>query len=207
MQSLRAPRPALRCLSLVVVGCILAGCAPKQQWPLPSDPIQRSEAAGLTATKQEEFTTHTHAHLDIFLNGDHVVVPGGIGIDTHAKGVEENPSDYFPGKQYRVRVCDAPCLSPLHTHDASGTVHTESVSPPPVVFTLGQLFTEWGLKLDRSCVGEFCAPSTEVAFYAGGVKQAGDPADIPLAANTEIAIVIGSAPSAIPSTWQFQPGE
>lgn len=171
--------------------------------------MERTEAAHLVATTQEEFTTHTHAHLDVFVNGDHVLVPAGIGIDIHANGVDENPSNYFPNKQYRVGVCDVACLSPLHTHDSSGTLHTESniPGPPPVVFSLGQFFAEWGVKLDSSCVGEFCAPSTEIAFYVGGVKQTGDPAAIPLAANTEIAIVIGSPPSAIPSTWEFQPGE
>ena len=75
------------------------------------------------------------------------------------------------------------------------------------MFTLGQFFAEWGVKLDSSCIDEFCAPSTEITFYVDGVKQTGDPAAIPLAANTEIAIVIGSPPTAIPSTWEFQPGE
>ena len=209
MPWLRPPSPRLGRLCVVLIASVvIMGCAtPKQQWPAPSDPMQRTAAAHLVPTKQEEFTTHTHAHLDVFLNGDHVPVPAGIGIDIHANGVDENPSPLPPGKQYRVGVCDVPCLSPLHTHDPSGTLHTESVDPPPVVFTLGQFFAEWGVKLDSSCIGEFCAPSTEITFYVDGVKQTGDPAAIPLAANTEIAIVIGSPPSAIPSTWEFQPGE
>jgi len=172
--------------------------------------MQRAEDAGLTPTTHEEFETHTHAHLDVFINGEHIEVPGGIGIDTTASGVEENPSTDYPGKQYRVLTCDNPCLSPLHTHDPSGTLHTE-VGPqqPPavVVFDLGQFFTEWGVQLDASCIGEFCSDATEIAVYVNGAKQSGDPADIPLTGNSEIAVVIGNPPAAVPSTWDFQPGE
>jgi len=44
-----------------------------------------------------------------------------------------------------------PQLSPLHTHDASSTVHIEA--PQAARFTLGQLFTEWNVQLTRSCLG------------------------------------------------------
>jgi len=37
--------------------------------------------AGLTPATHEFFTYHVHAHLDVFVNGYDVVVPGGIGID------------------------------------------------------------------------------------------------------------------------------
>ena len=201
--------PVLSWLPLAVVSAVLlGGCAsPKLQWEAPADPLQRAQAAGLVATEQEELETHTHAHLDVFLNGEHVLVPAGIGIDTHAQGVQENPTNIFPGKQYRVTACSVACLSPLHTHDPSGTIHTESNGPPPVVFSLGQFFTEWGVKLDSSCVGEFCAPATNIGVYVAGKRFSGNPAEIDLTANTEIAVVIGTPPSAIPSTWAFQLGE
>lgn len=43
--------------------------------------------AGLTPGTHEFFTYHVHAHLDIFVNGRPVRVPGGIGIDIADPGV------------------------------------------------------------------------------------------------------------------------
>lgn len=37
----------------------------------------------------------------------------------------------------------APCISPLHTHDTTGSLHTESATAVPN--RLGQFFTEWGV--------------------------------------------------------------
>lgn len=45
--------------------------------------------AGLTPTDQEYLDTHTHAHLDVFVDGTAVEVPAGIGIELSAEGVTE----------------------------------------------------------------------------------------------------------------------
>jgi len=67
-----------------------AGAAP---WPLPSDPMLHARQAGLTPGTHEFFTYHVHAHLDIFVNGRHARVPGGIGIDIADPGVHrEKPA-------------------------------------------------------------------------------------------------------------------
>ena len=39
--------------------------------------------------------------------------------------------------------CDKPCISPLHTHDVTGIIHTESSTHKDN--TLGQLFVEWNV--------------------------------------------------------------
>jgi hypothetical protein len=63
----------------------------------------------------------------------------------------------------RVVGRDQPRISPLHTHDGTGIIHTESTDPEPN--TLGQFFVEWCVELSVTCVGEHCAP-TPIAVYS-----------------------------------------
>ena len=97
-------------------------------------------------------------------------------------------------------MCDQPCISPLHTHDASGIIHTESSVAEP--FNLGQLFVEWGVELSETCVGEHCAP-TPIAVYIGGELYDGDPPAIELTEHKVIVVVVGTPPAVIPSTADF----
>src|SRR5262245_14575940 len=60
---------------------------------------------------------HLHPHLTILVNGSPVTVPAGIGIKAAGD-------------------------LPLHTHDASGTIHVES--PGARTFTLADFFAVWG---------------------------------------------------------------
>ena len=56
-----------------------------------------------------------------------IAVPAGIGIDIADPDVRrfEDPTAPYGG----IKGCRKPCISPLHTHDASGIIHTESASP------------------------------------------------------------------------------
>jgi len=193
-------------------GLLLAtACAPaplaQPSWSAPSDPMVLAADAGLEATDREYLQTHTHAHLDVLVDGVPVPVPAGIGIDIEAPdGVSEETTDDGAGTSYFVSQCTEACLSPLHTHEPGGILHTESIEPDIEPFTLGQFFTQWGVTLDESCVGEFCTPDTSVAVYVNGETWEGNPADIPLNSHDEIAIVIGTAPAEIPSEWDFLEG-
>ncbi len=184
----------------------LSACSPaplaQPNWAAPSDPVAAAGRAGLTATDRENLTTHTHAHLDVFVDGAAVPVAAGIGIDTSANGVTGTPTDDGTGQDFEVTTCDVACLSPLHTHQPDGIIHTESADRAQAPLTLGQFFTEWGLKLDATCAGEFCAP-TPIAVYVDGKKQDGNPADVKLGSHQEIVLVIGKAPAVIPDHWQF----
>jgi hypothetical protein len=168
-------------------------------WPAPSNPMQLAQDAGLAPETKESLTFHVHAHLDVFVDGAPVVVPAGIGIDITNPGVQHGKaadgSDVYGG----ISGCDQPCISPLHTHDASGVLHTESASSTPN--TLGQFFTEWGVALSTSCVGQFCQPATPIAIYLDGTAYAGDPTTIGLTDKLEIAIVVGTPPAVIPSAF------
>jgi len=172
-----------------------AGSLP--DWPAPDDPMGRAIDAGLTPEAKEHLDTHRHAHLDVFVDGESVLVPAAIGIDTTDPGVRHFPDGGYGG----IEECNEPCISPLHTHDESGIIHTESAAD--TLLTLGQLFTEWGVTLTDKCVGEFCQPDTDIAVYIGGDQYDGNLADIELDDQRVIAIVIGTPPKHIPVRADF----
>ena len=170
------------------------------EWPAPDDPIERTDEAGLTPAVTEHLQTHRHSHLEVFVDGESVTVPAGIGIGITDPGVE----DFRRVRIYALagsRECTDPCISPLHTHDETGIIHTEAEAD--TLLTLGQLFTEWGVQLDDECVGEFCESDTDIAVYIGGDEYEGDPADIELDDQSVIAIVIGTPPDRIPARADF----
>jgi hypothetical protein len=173
-----------------------AGSVP--DWPAPDDPMGRTIEAGLTPEAKEHLDTHRHAHLDVFVDGEPVLVPAAIGIDITDPGVRHFPDN---GAYGGIEECNEPCISPLHTHDETGIIHTEATAE--TLLTLGQLFTEWGVTLTEDCVGEFCEPDTEIAVYIGGDPYDGDPADIELDDQRVIAIVIGTPPKQIPARADF----
>ena len=93
----------------------------------------------------------------------------------------------------------SPVSRPLHTHAASGVIHTESTSSTPN--RLGQFFTEWDVTLRTGCIDKYCEPATTIAVYVDGKRYSGNIADIPLTNRKEIAVVIGSQPKQIPSSY------
>jgi hypothetical protein len=153
-------------------------------WPRPDHVLDRARAAGLHPDVKEHLTYHVHAHLDVFVDGRAVVVPALIGIDVSSA---------------RSYPCRTPCVSPLHTHDESGVLHTEAGSHHDT--TLGQFFTEWGVRLTPACVGGYCRPATAIHVYVDGAEWTGDPRDIRLKNLEEVAVVIGEPPSSIPDRF------
>jgi hypothetical protein len=171
-------------------------------WPAPPDPMARARAAGLVPETSEHLTYHVHAHLDVFVNGRRVTVPAGLGINIHDPGVHAFPnSGGATGYGGINPPCKQACISPLHTHDVSGVIHTESSTKKDN--TLGQLFVEWGVKLDANCVDRYCRSTTTVVTYIDGKTYKGEPSKIDLSNQEEIAIVIGSPPARIPSVGDF----
>jgi hypothetical protein len=166
-----------------------ASLAPIERWPLPEDPMGLARKAGLEPLRIESLQFHVHAHLDVFEDGRPIVIPAGIGIDITDPGVKrfEDPVGYGGIQQ----PCADTCISPLHTHDSNGVIHTESPTPTPN--TLGQFLIEWEVELPD-----------DAKVYIDGEEFSGDVASIELADRREIAIVIGEPPSAIPS--RFPPG-
>lgn len=112
-------------------------------WPVPADTEQRVKNAGLQVMPTEALTYHVHSHLDVFVNGQAVTVPGLIGID---------PNGRF--------------ISPLHTHSTDGILHIEA--PAKTDFKLSQAMTEWGVALDGFTAyvnGKQVPDATQVLLY------------------------------------------
>jgi hypothetical protein len=182
-----------------------AGSAPKpaqqaEQWPAPGDPMALTRMAGLTPETHEFVLLHVHAHLDVFVNGDPVTVPAGIGIDIDNPSVKRyEADDGSTGYGGIDPPCATPCISPLHTHYADGVLHTEAKQDQ--FNTLGEFFTEWNVRLDSRCVGGSCRPATPITIYVDGSPVSGDPRAIKLEDKREIAIVIAKPPANIPSSF------
>ena len=163
--------------------------------------MAHTRAAGLIARGYETLEHHVHAHLDVFLDGVHQLVPAGLGINIKDPAVHTGPVDGHPAYGGISPPCKQACISPLHTHDVTGILHTES--PTNVDNTLGELFVEWGVTLNGKCIGGYCEPAWKVAVYVNGKADTGDRTKIALTNHEEIAIVIGKAPAAIPATADF----
>jgi hypothetical protein len=167
-----------------MIGNLQKGAAP---WPAEFPHLRtRLAALGLPALTQEGTMLHIHQHLDLLINGQSLPVPPMIGIDHN--------------NQF---------ISPLHVHDASGTIHIES--PVVQTFTLGQFFDIWGLTFTNQCIGGDCTnESASLRVYVNGQLSQGDPRAIALAPHQEIFIFYGTMaqlPKTIPATFAFPAGE
>jgi hypothetical protein len=178
-----------------------SGSATAVVWPAPSDPMARAVQAGLKPGPKEFLATHVHAHLDVFVDGKPVAVPSGIGINITDPAVRRFDAPDGTVGYGGIQLCNEPCISPLHTHDFTGILHTESTEAKPN--TLGEFFIEWGVALDASCVSTFCSPATTVAIYVDGALNTGDPRLIELTNQREIAVVVGTPPAEIPKSADF----
>jgi hypothetical protein len=172
----------------------------KAPWPAPDNAMALTCKAGLVPEKAEFLQYHVHAHLDVFVNGRPLFVPAGIGIDAGNPSVrtDTGPNGLVIGAGL-TQECDEPCISPLHTHQLDGVLHTETKTPSPN--RLGQFFTQWAVRLDAKCVGGYCKPSVPIKIYVDGKVETGDPTRIELSNLREIAIVIGTPPASIPSAF------
>jgi len=192
---------------------LVAPTAPSRQpratpapWGLPAFPLSRIALAGLVPVTRT-LVRHDHVHLDVVVDGRRVPVPAGLG---QAQPVDRGPGpcppppesrsigDCSPGHYFTPDVA----ISPLHTHSASGIVHIES--DRPAVFTLGELFDEWGVRLDGRCVGSYCdGGGKALRVFVGGRRVTGDPRRVVLADRQEIAVVYGteSAFRSVPSRY------
>jgi hypothetical protein len=138
---------------------------------------ERLQAIGLEPLSAEGQVLHIHQHLDLYVNGKHVVLPAGVGI------------------------YDNSFITEVHTHDTTGIIHVES--PTVRTFRLGQLFAEWGVKLTAACVGTYCG---HVHWWVNGKAKRGDPGQLSLREHQEIVITAGRLPAHLPRTYAFPLG-
>ena len=86
-------------------------------------------------------------------------------------------------------------------------IQTEAVEPP-LTYSVGQFFTEWGVKFDKNCLATFCNDDKNqlLAFRNGEIVP--DPASIPFAAGDQVSIWYGprGANPKVPATYQLPAG-
>jgi hypothetical protein len=158
----------------------------KPPWSANAADLQlRLRAIGLPALSAEGQVLHIHQHLDIFVDGKAVAIPGNIGIG--------------PGSTF---------ISPLHTHgppNEPSIMHVES--PTEASFSLGQFFAVWGLRLDATCIGGVCEGNgKQMRVWVNGNEVPGDPTRVVLDEHQEIVIAVGTAkqmPDPVPVTYDF----
>lgn len=92
---------------------------------------------------------HIHSNLNVTVNGKSLMVPNGIGINSTLWN--DHSLDKF-GTERKTTIFGmvTPAMSPLHTHDSSGTIHVESIEYKN--YTLGQFLNIWGMPLEGSRV-------------------------------------------------------
>lgn len=166
-------------------GVTLADTPPP--WALPDDARPYIAAAGLEVLGGEQLEVHYHAHVDVIDNSAKVTVPAGIG--------------------FVVRNGKATGITVLHTHDTTGIIHIESATPQP--FTLGQVFTEWGVALSATQVGGLHVDGTNVLVaFVNGQRFTGDPATLRLKPHLEIALWYGPSGETpkVPKSYHFPAG-
>jgi hypothetical protein len=133
-------------------------------WPAPTDVAARAASAGLNLGPMG-MAEHYHPHLLIIIHGNEVPVPANIGVDS-ATGA----------------------MSALHTHQDDGTIHIEA-DKAGEVFTLGQLFIEWGVKLTPTQIGGVHAKDGQkVMVTSNGAPVADDPMNLRLKPDQKIVL-------------------
>ena len=128
-----------------------------------------------------EYIYHAHTHLAIYKDGVRLAIPQLIGV----VGDDE--------------VLSTTCFYPLHTHDATGTLHIEPLNYDRV--TLGQFFNIWGQPLTRTNVaGQLNTPVVVYVRDGGNLRvYQGDPAAIELKSYRSIVIQLGTPLNEVPS--------
>jgi len=168
-------------ISLVTCGSVIGTYVATAQTPSSIIPLTID---GIECNATEHFLFHIHAHISIFVNGQHMYVPPQIGI--------------IPEK----------CIYWLHTHDESGIIHIES--PIKKDFTVGQFFDLWKKKLNNTQMFDnlFNQNDNTPEIYINGNKlpSGTNYRDVKLHAHDEIVLIYGTSPSHIPSRYDFPQG-
>jgi hypothetical protein len=126
------------------------------------------------------------AHVELFVDGYVMLLPGGIGI-----------AEPFVGSEPLVSA--GRCEYAAVTRGPTGVIEVDPVEAP----TLGDLFDLWGVPLGRDGFAGFTG---RVLAFVGGEPVAGDPRAIPLARHAQVVLEIGAPFVAPHRRYGFPPG-
>lgn len=114
---------------------------------------------------------HVHFFLGLWVNGTQIAIPPALGMFNLGPPV----AGFYDA---------ASCVYYVHTHDSSGIIHIEdpdSTNLPITqsIYTLKQLFDEWGIAVNANEFGPFSGPVrvfTSGPMYRGGAANQTTPA-------------------------------
>jgi hypothetical protein len=146
--------------------------------PWPANTAQLPERLDALALPETGDIQHDHASLQVFVGGEPVVVPTGIGVAGET-------------------------LAPIRTTTDDGTLHL--VSDTPYDFTVGDAFDVWGVRLTDTCVGGVCASDgEELAVFVNGAAADGSPRDVRLVDGSVVVLTLGTPeqlPDPVPASF------
>jgi hypothetical protein len=142
---------------------------------------------GIAGSSREMLAVHIHAHLALFVQGQQIAIPCGIGI-------------VRPFRIDNGFVGAGSGFYWLHTHDATGIIHIES--PDARSYTLGNFFDIWGQPLSTHGVAGL---NGVVCAFVDGKPYSGDPRAIVFAAHSQITLEVGG-PVVPPPVYVFPNG-
>lgn len=150
---------------------------------MPGDPGAQPQGGGQGAavdgiptaqTMSNDY--HVHAFLGVYVNGQEVAVPDGVGMvnpfGDYQSSDPSQPSYNTCTNGANNFECYADAFYYIHTHDASGEIHMESPSSTPcgvqngvwvgpcnqALFTFGNFLDIWGISLTPMNFGPFSGP-------------------------------------------------
>jgi hypothetical protein len=135
---------------------------------------------GIDGSSHEMLTTHIHAHLSLFYQGEQIAVPAAIGI-------------VGPFQVKHGFVSEGQAFYWLHTHDATGIIHIES--PDDRSYTLGNFFNIWGQPLNKENVAGL---KGAVQAFVDGKRYTGSVRSVLLKAHEQITLVVGKPVPTLP---------
>lgn len=159
----------------IVIPAIIAIAAVSVVAALLYQPPEVLAISGVECHEGEATAFHVHAHLDVFVDGQEVVVPRNVGILSS-------------------------CLFWLHTHDGDGIIHVEA--PAPREYRVGQFIDIWSQTHTASSELFSSVSDKPVTAYVNGEEFDGNYRDILLASQTQIVLAYGEPPAEIP-TYDF----
>ena len=161
--------------------------------PAASEATNDKSVDGVKCEQNPKLLFHVHSHVTVFVDGEQRAIPAGVGISPPIGADNYRPSPLGP----QFGSTPGMCITWVSTRYADGLIHVESSEQRS--FTLGDFFAVWGQPLGR---GEVGPAKGEVTAIVNHRAWTGDPADIPLAAHTQIQLMVGK-PLVAPQTIQF----
>ena len=138
--------------------------------PAPSEPDGTARRPRVSCPRTPSSSQyHVHSHLDVFVDGTHVVVPAGLGIDITNPGVHT----FTDGGQTSYGGIAVPCADAVHLAAAHPRRHrrpAHRVGDPQGQHARPVLHRVERAPRRSTCFATYCAPAKAVAVYVDGTQ-------------------------------------